>query len=1339
MSTAPQFPPDYRDRGPREVPRGASRKRPLWKSVLLWAGIVVGSLILLVVVAGFVALHSTAVHNYVLRVAQQKASTALGTNVSLRDFTLRFSGISPSVDLYDLSIAGANPYPTPPLATAKHLHVAVTITSLLRRKWYVEDLTLASPAVRMQVGRDGQSNLPKPQSSGGKTNTNIFDLGVRHARIENGEVFYNDRKASLAADLHEVNFQSSYNTLQRSYSGTLRYRDGHLIMQNYAPVPHELDAEFVATPDTFTLKSAVLRSGNSTFEVNASVRDYSNPTIEGQYRASLDATEFRRILENSQLPAGVINLSGKLAYHNEPGRPLLELVTVDGDLGSKRLLATASNMRVAINDLAASYTVANGNLAVPDLRAGLLGGHLSAGLVMRNLAGNSRSHLTAALQGISLQALQSLKSTQSVKQLGLSGALNARADATWGKTMDDLRARADATVNARMAGNGNANPVPVNSSLHALYDARHKQLNLNNSFIRTPQTTLTMNGAVSDHSALQVNLQANDLHEFEGIAAVLRPNQRPVGIYGTASLQATVTGPTDAPRISGQLNATNMKIKGVAVPLLRAGLDFNPSQASLRNGELDLGQHGRVTFNGSAGLQHWSFTNTSPVQLGLNATQLDLGNLSRGAGVQEPVSGFLNASIAMHGSEENPNGAGKLTLTKAKIKDEPLKSLTLQFKANGETLVSDLNAQTQAGSASAKLTLRPKQKAYEAEVQANGIQIAKLETVQKRNMAISGAVNLSASGKGTFDNPSLNATLEIPQLDVRGQKISNLNFQTSLANHLAKFDLRSQVINTAISGHGTVNLSGDYYADAALDTQVIPFDPLVAVYAPSQAGNVGGQTELHATLRGPLKEKTRVEAHITIPQLAVHYKNAVQIAAAGPIRADYVNGVLQVPRAALRGTGTDLQFQGTVPVTSNAPASLLLRGTVDLQLAQMFDPEISSSGQIRFDIDSYGKRENPNVHGQVKIVNANITTGTVPLGLQNGNGVLTLLQDRLQITQFKGTVGGGDFNASGAVVYRPSLRFDVAFAGEETHVLYNNIRGTFNTKLALAGNMDSAQLQGQVNVVQLQFTPAFELMDFMGALGGADSTPPPVGGFEQALRLNVGIDSTAGVNLVSRTMSLQAAANLRLTGTAAQPVILGRVNLSGGDLIFRGNRYVLQGGTLDFVNPSQTQPVVNVSVNTQVQQYNVQMHFWGPADHLHTNYSSDPALPPSDIINLIAFGKTQEYSAANPNPPGNLAAEQFVASQVAGKVTSRFEKVAGLSQFSVDPLLGAGQGESPGARITVQQRVTGKIFVTFSTDVTSTQNSVIKLEYQQSRRVSYSGTRDQNGGFGFDRRIHKEW
>jgi len=57
----------------------------------------------------------------------------------------------------------------------------------------------------------------------------------------------------------------------------------------------------------------------------------------------------------------------------------------------------------------------------------------------------------------------------------------------------------------------------------------------------------------------------------------------------------------------------------------------------------------------------------------------------------------------------------------------------------------------------------------------------------------------------------------------------------------------------------------------------------------------------------------------------------------------------------------------------------------------------------------------------------------------------------------------------------------------------------------------------------------------------------------------------------------------------------------------------------------------------------------------------------------------------------------------------------------------------------VQHRVTSKIFVTFSTDVTATQRQVIQFQYQATPRMSVSGTRDQNGGFGFDTRITKEW
>jgi translocation and assembly module TamB len=501
---------------------------------------------------------------------------------------------------------------------------------------------------------------------------------------------------------------------------------------------------------------------------------------------------------------------------------------------------------------------------------------------------------------------------------------------------------------------------------------------------------------------------------------------------------------------------------------------------------------------------------------------------------------------------------------------------------------------------------------------------------------------------------------------------------------------------------------------------------------------LNGQTELHATLRGPLKDKQRVEAHLTIPQLAVNYKNMVQIGAATPIKADYVNGVLNIARSTIRGTDTNIEFQGSIPMTGNAPASLLLQGNVDLRLAQLLDPDVTSSGQLQFDVNSFGARANPNVQGQIRIVNATFATIDAPLGMSNGNGVLTLTKDRLDITQFQGNVGGGTLSASGGIIYRPSLQFDLALAANSIRLLYpDGVRTRISSNLALNGSPDASLLRGDVRVDQLNFTPDFDLMNFMGQFGGVES-PPPAQGFSTNMKIDVAVHSTTGINLVSRTLSLAGTANLRATGSAAEPVILGRVNLNGGDLIFMGNRYVLQGGTIDFVNPSRTEPIVNVGVNTTVDQYNIQMHFWGPADHLHTNYASDPSLPPADIINLIAFGKTTEASAANPTPPGALGAQSLIASQVSNQITSRLEKVAGISQLSIYPELG-GNGTSPGAKIAIQQRVTSKIFVTFSTDVTGTQKEAIKLEYHASPRVSYNVVRDQNGGFAVSTRIHKTW
>jgi translocation and assembly module TamB len=83
-------------------------------------------------------------------------------------------------------------------------------------------------------------------------------------------------------------------------------------------------------------------------------------------------------------------------------------------------------------------------------------------------------------------------------------------------------------------------------------------------------------------------------------------------------------------------------------------------------------------------------------------------------------------------------------------------------------------------------------------------------------------------------------------------------------------------------------------------------------------------------------------------------------------------------------------------------------------------------------------------------------------------------------------------------------------------------------------------------------------------------------------------------------------------------------------------------------------------------------------------------------------------------------------------------KLAGVSHVSIDPALGSGS-QNPGARVAVQERVTSNLYVTFASDVTSTQRQAIQLEYQLNRKWSVSSVRDQNGGYGVDAHYHKDF
>jgi translocation and assembly module TamB len=284
--------------------------------------------------------------------------------------------------------------------------------------------------------------------------------------------------------------------------------------------------------------------------------------------------------------------------------------------------------------------------------------------------------------------------------------------------------------------------------------------------------------------------------------------------------------------------------------------------------------------------------------------------------------------------------------------------------------------------------------------------------------------------------------------------------------------------------------------------------------------------------------------------------------------------------------------------------------------------------------------------------------------------------------------------------------------------------------LTLTGNSQSSTLEGRVLIDSLSFTSDFDLSSFMGQFTGV--TSPPTGqSFADNLKLQIAVQSSSQLSAGNAQLGIEGQANLRVIGTASDPVIVGRTDIASGNLFLEKRQYHLEQGVINFVNPNKTEPVLNLVITTTINQYNINVKLTGPIEKMQTSYVSDPPLPPVDIIKLLAFGTA-------PGAPQSFGASTVLAQglgQVESTIGNNLSKLTGVAGLQIDPLIG-GNNSNPSARVGMQKRVTKNFLFTFSTDVTQPQNEIIQGEYQLNRRWSVSVVRNESGGFAVDGRFH---
>jgi translocation and assembly module TamB len=313
------------------------------------------------------------------------------------------------------------------------------------------------------------------------------------------------------------------------------------------------------------------------------------------------------------------------------------------------------------------------------------------------------------------------------------------------------------------------------------------------------------------------------------------------------------------------------------------------------------------------------------------------------------------------------------------------------------------------------------------------------------------------------------------------------------------------------------------------------------------------------------------------------------------------------------------------------------------------------------------------------------------------------------------------------------------------------LRSLIDAELRLFGDTQQQWVTGTIDVRQALYTKRYDVASELLALRRA--LPARATASATGARLDLRMRAPGTLRIDNNLATLQARADLALSGTSEAPVVTGRAEIERGRLYFQGRTYVIQRGALDFVNPQRLDPLFDIEAFTRIRSYQVTLRVSGTLERVTPTLTSDPPLSSLQILALLAG---QEESAVASLTQTQARQDQAAlavagaATLAAGRLSESMglereaERLFGLNRFSIDPSLLRG-ATTRTARVTVGKRLSPDLNVLFSKDLRGTEEQIVAIEYTLTDRFSLLLTHTDPGtaktgtekGWAFDVRIRQ--
>jgi len=933
-----------------------------------------------------------------------------------------------------------------------------------------------------------------------------------------------------------------------------------------------------------------------------------------------------------------------------------------------------------------------------------------------------------------------------------TGLADVQALTTWTADFKNMDSRG-ISVWTPPAGPTAAGGIPVAAQLNFHYSMAARNVSLEPSQITTPSSRVQMNGTLGARdSALNATFDSQDLGPWDDFITRLRgENAQPKVITGRFHWQGEITGPLVGPTFTGQVSGTDARYDRLYWDQIAGEMVYSPetfkfARASARRGASSAQIELALT------LDDWSFLPDSPWSFDATLVRTDTDGIQALLGSSVPAHGLLSGTFHVNGTRASPRFNGLFDVVQPEawgwrfdrargeisIVSGEVRISNAELRLLPPPALNGIQTASPPGLVTGNFVYHTADRQVSLNLAGAALPLEGIARIQTPALPVGGRLSFHLTGQGPLFAPKLDGSMRLVDLRLGSEVVGS--FDTTIKSDGTRLALQvdSAMSTGALHGAVGVSLRGNYPLAGDISVSQLDLDPLIvsALHLSALTGHshVDGQF----ALAGNLLEPDSIVLNAELSSFSFDYAQ-IKLDNAGPIKFQYRAHEIQVQQANLRGADTDFAITGLARFAGNRALGLHLSGAANLRLLGGFVPQLDARGPAQIDAVIAGSLSAPLITGRAHLENASFRYGDFPAGLSQVNGDIVFDSSRLVLNNVTSQIGGGQMQLTGSLTYdNGPVRYDLTARAAQVRIRYPvGMSWLADGTLRLAGNTQGATLSGAVTVNRLLMSEGFDLASLIVSSNGDVNAPVTTSAYLRNLQFDIQADAAPGARLEWSSGNVQTDASVRVRGTWEHPILLGNVHLLAGQMTMRGNQYRLSRGDINFVNPFRADPVLNVEATTTIQRYDVTVDFTGPASHLTMSYRSDPPLPPSDIITLLALGQTGEESqlrGATAAQTPEMGATTLLSEAVSSQLGSRVQRLFGISHFSVDPsyLASTTVGQSPGARVTIGQQFSRNLVITYSTDVTSTQQQIIQIEYTVRPDLSIIALRDENGTFGVD-------